>query len=127
MLPVFLALVVGPVLGPACIEKVDPCAEVMALTKVVKDQCPMPEWHEDESRSVEECNHRWADLSGPVAHDLDWCVGCMTRHLTDATELDCSSAPLSARDCSDYLNETLPLLHDTLDASCFPVDATPLP
>lgn len=97
--------------GSGCVEKVDSCDRHADFVRAVSDRCVLA-W---------DCVASYPELTAPVAQDLDWCVDCVTARLVDdASDLRCDPAPLSGRPCADVLNETL-------DSSCFPLDATALP
>ncbi len=95
----------------ACLEKVNSCDRYADFETALGDRCELA-W---------DCEIRFPELPPATAQDLDWCVDCVTLQLTgEATGLACDPAPLSGQPCAAVLN-------DTLDSSCFPLDATSVP
>jgi hypothetical protein len=90
-----------------CKDEVTPCDEYERFAEEVGlAVCPGLDW---------DCETAYPDLTAERQQDLDWCLDCVRMRETstgDASELDCSSAPLSEQDCGVLLDETL-------DASCF--------
>jgi hypothetical protein len=98
-----LSLGLAALVLPGCLETVDSCDRYAEFAEAMAETCPDLAWS---------CEDAFPRLGPAAAQDLDWCIDCVQARATDASDLDCGAAPLSARPCGEILDETL-------DTSCF--------